>query len=95
MSLIKETVNPLSVLGCRRLYYMPEHFKRLTVNKSLDIENLSYWINYHLNSRYAIRKKFMLDQNKKVIEVIEVGFEDPSEITFFTLGCPHLHSKRD
>ena len=58
-----------------------------------DIKMLDHWINYHLNSRYAIRKTFSLDANKKMVEVIEVGLEDPREVTMLTLGCPYVHKK--
>jgi hypothetical protein len=59
----------------------------------VDIKLLDHWINYHLNSRYAIKKTIALDQNKKMVEVIEIGIEDSREITMLTLGCPYIHKK--
>jgi hypothetical protein len=28
-----------------------------------------------------------------MIEVIEIGIEDPRELTLLSLGCPYLHKK--
>jgi hypothetical protein len=91
MSLNRGEVNPLSVLGLRKLNFIPDHFSKVTVNKTIDTKLIDNWINYNLNSRYAISKNLSLDQNKKMIEVLEIGLEDPKEITMLTLGCPYLH----
>jgi hypothetical protein len=91
MSLNRGEVNPLSVLGLRKLNFIPDHFSKVTVNKTIDTRLIDNWINYNLNSRYAISKNLSLDQNKKMIEVLEIGLEDPKEITMLTLGCPYLH----
>lgn len=92
MSLNRDEVNPLSVLGIRKLSFIPDHFTKINAPLT-DIKILDQWINYHLNSRYAIRKTLALDYNKKLVEMIEVGLEDPKEITMLTLGCPYLHKK--
>ena len=92
MALSRGEVNPLSVLGLRRLGFIPEHFTVVSIkNPSLDIKKLDQWINYNLNSRYAIKKTFALDPNKKMIEAFDIGLEDPKEISILTLGCPILH----
>jgi hypothetical protein len=91
MSLSRGEVNPLGVLECRKLSFIPEHFTKISINKLVDIKLLEHWINYNLNSRYSIKKNFTLDQNVKMIEVIEVGLEDPNELLMLTLGCPYLH----
>lgn len=92
MSLSRNEVNPLSVLGIRKLSFIPKHFARISVG-SADAKNLDHWINYNLNSRYAIRKTLTLDSNNKMVETIEVGLEDPREVTMLTLGCPYVHKK--
>jgi hypothetical protein len=91
MSLNRGEVNPLSVLGLRKLNFIPDHFAKITVNKTIDTKLIDNWINYNLNSRYAVTKNLSIDQNKKMIEVLEIGLEDPKEITMLTLGCPYLH----
>jgi hypothetical protein len=92
MSLSRNEVNPLSVLGVRRLSFIPNHFTKIKIG-ICDLKNLDQWINYHLNSRYAIRKTLSLDSNNKTVEMIEIGVEDPREITMLTLGCPYVHKK--
>lgn len=93
MSLSRKSVNALSLLGLRKLNFIPEHFAKITINKSIDIKLLDFWINYNLNSRYAITNNLSLDENKKMIEVLEIGLEDPKELTLLTLGCPYLYEK--
>lgn len=93
MSLNRGEVNPLSVLKLRKLSFIPEHFSKMSINHTIDVRLLEQWINYNLNSRYSIKKSLVLDQNKKMVEAIEVGIEDPKEITMLTLGCPYLHKK--
>jgi hypothetical protein len=90
MSLSRGEVNPLSVLKLRKLSFIPAHFTKISIDLT-DIKMLDHWINYHLNSRYAIKKTFALDHNKKMIEAFEIGLEDPKEISMLTLGCPILH----
>ncbi len=91
MPLNRGTVNPLGILGMRKLNFIPEHFAKITIKKNEDTRLLDHWINYNLNSRYAITLNVIVDQNKKITEVLEIGLEDPKEITMLTLGCPYLH----
>jgi hypothetical protein len=93
MALSRNEINPLSVLGLRRLSFIPTHFARITVDIDVDIKILDYWINFNLNSRYSIKKTLRLDLSNKFIESVEIGVEDPKELTMLTLGCPHLHKK--
>lgn len=78
----------------RKLNFIPEHFARFTIkNFTGDSKNLDQWINYNLNSRYAIRKSFVIDDDNKLIEAMVIGLEDPIEISMLTLGCPYLVKK--
>ena len=92
MSLNRNELNPLSTLGVRKLSFIPEHFSKISIELT-DIKMLDHWINYNLNSRYAIKRSLSLDPNKKMTEVIEIGVEDPKEITMLSLGCPYIHKK--
>jgi hypothetical protein len=92
MALSRGEINPLSVLKLRKLSFIPNHFARITIKfPETDTKILDQWINYNLNSRYAIKKTFTLDSSNKMIEVLEIGMEDPKEITMFSLGCPYIH----
>jgi hypothetical protein len=91
MPLSREEVNPLSALGIRKLSFIPNHFSKITVNEDVDIKIIDHWINYNLNSRYAIIQKLRLDNENKIVENIEIGIEDPKEVIMLTLGCSQLH----
>jgi hypothetical protein len=94
MSLSREEVSPLGVLNLRKLSFIPEHFTKIAVGNIVDIKLLDHWINYNLNSRYAIKKQYTVDQNNKMVEVVEIGIEDPKELLMLSLGCPHLHKTK-
>jgi hypothetical protein len=93
MALKRGEVNPLGILNLRKLGFIPDHFSRIKV-RTTDIKLLTQWINYNLNSRYAIKKAYNTNarQFQISVETIEIGMEDPSEITMLILGCPHLHN---
>jgi hypothetical protein len=90
MSLIKGSVNPLNVLGVRRLSYMPKHFARMTINDELNSDRIDAWVYQNLDSRYTIVKSLKIDSNNKMIEIQELGVEDAKELTILSLSCPYL-----
>ena len=95
MALSRGQINPLSALGIRKLTFIPKHFSSITVSTAVDIKLLDHWINYHLNSRYAIKRSLSVDRLNKVIDVTVIGIEDPREITMLSLGCPYLHNNKE
>lgn len=94
MALNRGEVNPLSVLKLRKLAFLPEHFTKIRTAVDSEVKLIDHWINFNLNSRYAIKKTFTLDQDNKMIEVIEIGIEDPREVAMLILGCPYLHKRK-
>jgi len=95
MSLSRGELNPLGVLKLRKLNFIPEHFKKVCISHVVDVRLIDLWINYNLNSRYALKKNMTLDINNKIIDVLEIGIEDPREITMLSLGCPYLHNNKE
>ena len=95
MALSRGELNPLSALGVRKLDFIPKHFARIQTSTDIDIRLLDHWINYNLNSRYAIKRTLSVDQNNKMINVTEIGIEDPREITMLSLACPYLHINKE
>jgi hypothetical protein len=90
MSLLRGTINPLNVLGLRKLSHIPPHFAKIT-SKNIDkIDVIDSWIYTRLDSRYCVKKSYILDQDKKMVEVVEIGIEEPRELSMFSLGCSHL-----
>lgn len=95
MSLNRDEVNALGVLGFRKLTFIPEHFAKISIDAQPDLKMLEFWIEYNLNSRYAIQSGFTIDANNKMVHAVEVGVEDPKELTLLTLGCPYLYKKKE
>lgn len=95
MALVKNEINPLSVLKQRRLKVIPKHFSKMAISAdpSFNLLKIDHWINFNLNSRYAIIRTIALSQENKLIEVWNIGFESPSELSFFAMACPHLYKK--
>ena len=90
MGIYKNDVNPLNVLGMRRLNRIPPNFTKFQIKTFVDIRELDRWIYLNLNSRYCVKKSTAVVDNK-LTTIIEVGIEDPKEIPMMTLACPHLN----
>ena len=89
MALVRGRVNPLNVLGLRRLAHIPPHFESFAINCS-DIGPIDDWIYTNLNSRYCIKQGQKVNEQNKIVTIIELGIEDPKEASMFLLGCPFL-----
>lgn len=97
MPLSRGKVNPLGILNLRRLSFIPDHFQRVSLKTDIapvDLKLLAQWIDFNLSSRYAIERTKDINSLGKVVSAIEVGMEDPKEITLFSLGCPYLHNQK-
>lgn len=90
MGIYKNNVNPLNVLGMRRLNRIPPNFTKFQIKKFVDIRELDKWIYLNLNSRYCVKKSTAVVENK-LTTIIEVGIEDPKEISMMTLACPYIN----
>jgi hypothetical protein len=92
MALSRGEINPLGVLGVRKLSFIPDHFTKIYINSRVNIKIIDEWIAYHLNSRYAIRLYAGSASDIRSV-IIEIGIEDPREVTMLSLACPYLHNK--
>ena len=90
MALVRGQVNPLNVLGLRRLTFIPENFAKISSKNIENVDAIDQWIYHRLDSRYCIKRSYILDTDNKLAEVIEIGIEDPKELSMFTLGCPYI-----
>ena len=95
MALNRGVVNALNVLGFRKLAFIPEHFAQISLENGINTKLIEHWIEYNLNSRYAIQTRYKLDENRKIVSIIEIGLEDPHELIVLSLGCQHLHKKKE
>jgi hypothetical protein len=90
MALANGKINPLNLLGMRRLSYIPPHFESIIIeNKGINI--IDQWIYFNLNSRYCIKTTSVLNSERKIVTGLEIGMEDHKELTMFSLACPFLH----
>jgi hypothetical protein len=95
MALNRGIVNALNVLGFRKLSFIPEHFLKISIDHKFDTKLVEQWIEFNLNSRYAIQVKQGIDSNRKLVSITEIGMEDPKELTMLSLGCHHLHKQKE
>jgi hypothetical protein len=91
MALKNGKVNPLNVLGGRKVSFPAHHFNYMTMPKYTPtyLERLDSWIYNNLNGRYYIGQSISLIDNT-VVYTTKIGFENEKELSFFTLACPVL-----
>lgn len=81
--------NPLDLLKCRKLDYIPDYFETVDVQYSYNIvEAIDSWIQKNLKGRYAIKRA--ITESQRLSSQIKVGFENPTEASYFVLACPLL-----
>jgi|CryBogDrversion2_10_1035300.scaffolds.fasta_scaffold17508_2 hypothetical protein len=93
MALVRNRVNALNVLGLRKVKHLPPNFNKMTL--SLDyihkLKDIDRWIYANLDSRYCVRQVQSVTDDNKMVMVIEIGMEDPKELTFLSLSCPYIN----
>jgi hypothetical protein len=93
MALKHGKVNPLNVLGMRRVEKIPDHFQCIRVENSYRLQEISRWIFSNLNGRYGIAEELTITANNSVVTRARIGFEEAKEISLFMLTCPYLDTK--
>jgi len=90
MPILKGKPNPLDYFNCRKYYYPAEHLQFVDIDKlRYNMESaIDAWISQNLSGRYYIGKHVDIDTNQK--SVLKIGFENPSEASYFQLACPLL-----
>ncbi len=92
--MLKTKVNPKDFLGIRRLNFQPSHLECVDLPFTYNLEKaLDKWIFNNLKNRYYIAKTVGLTNTSTVDQTMRVGFEDPKELSYFVLACPHLKYK--
>jgi len=87
--------NPLDFFGVRRLLVPPPHFEMMyfSMNTYNLEDTIVKWIITNLKSRFYVGKKTIIDSNNQYSQALQIGFEDPKELSYFSLACPHLKYK--
>ena len=59
-----------------------------------NIENtISKWITDNLKGRFYVGKAMHITDSNSMDEALKIGFEEPKELSYFTLACPYLKYK--
>jgi hypothetical protein len=89
MALKHGKVNPLNVLGIRRVDFPAHHFVYTELPKYSPhvVNKVDLWINQNLNSRYYVGQYIGLIDNT-IVFTTRIGFENEKELSFFKLACP-------
>ena len=75
----------------RRLKFEPPHLATIDLPHTYNMESaISKWIESNLKKRYFLKKAVSLTKENKIESVLRAGFEDPKELSYFVLACPHL-----
>lgn len=84
--------NPLNFFELRRLEVPPPHFEYINITLTYNIEEgINNWIKDNLKGRYYLGKALAItEKTQQVGSVVKVGFEEPKELSYFVLACPHL-----
>ena len=86
--------NKLEVFECRVAGSAPPHFEYIKIPIRYNLEeSISKWIRDNLKGRYYVGKSIGINQENSVERVIKIGFEEPKELSYFTLACPLLKYK--
>ena len=82
--------NPLSFFQLRTPASPPRHFQYIFISQRYNLEKtIIKWIDDNLKGRFYVGKTVTLKQDD-IIEALQVGFEQPKELSYFTLACPYL-----
>tara|TARA_B110000305_G_C19271476_1_gene554703 strand:- start:322 stop:603 length:282 start_codon:yes stop_codon:yes gene_type:complete len=91
---LKNKISPNDFFQIRRLKYQPPHLATIDLAYTYNMENaISKWIDSNLKKRYFLKKVIGVTHENKIESVLRAGFEDPKELSYFVLACPHLKYK--
>ena len=90
-----DTPNPLNFFGVRQVRVPPPHFEVMNIqmNRYNLEDSIAKWITKNLKSRFYVGKITNLDISNQYVQTLQIGFEDPKELSYFSLACPHLKYK--
>jgi hypothetical protein len=87
----QKDINHLNFFNIRRLPLPPNHFEYISIPVRYNLENsISKWIEDNLKHRFYLIQTVDLNDSNELNSVLKIGFEDPKELSYFTLACPHL-----
>ena len=86
--------NPLNLFECRKLEVPPPFFEYINTEFTYNLDGaINTWIEKNMKGRYFVGRITDIDKDKKVGVVLKIGFEEPKELSYFMLACPHFKYK--
>lgn len=77
-------INPLSVLGLRRLNHCPPHFERVEFDIKVQEKQIADWVWENLEGRFWIGYTYRKENSNVVMQKC-LAFELPAEASYFAL----------
>jgi len=73
----------------------PPYFESMSLNmQPYNLEKtIIKWIVENLRGRFYVGTITELNSDNQFVKVVKVAFEDPKELSYFTLACPYLKYK--
>ncbi len=91
----RNKINPLNVLEARRVDFCPPYFETIVINPTYNLSKaLEEWIYENCSSRYYVGNTVELGESTSFKQKIKIGFENPSELSYFMIACPLLKYNR-
>lgn len=81
-------LNPIDVLKKRQMNFLPTHFSKIKLDRSMYEPDIDKWIRNKLKGRYFIGNISDVDKYNKLKIFTSIAFEDHKELTYFMLACP-------
>ena len=82
--------NALNLFGVRMPSSPPHHFEYIQIAQRYNLEKtITKWIDDNLRGRFYIGRSLCI-KGDQMIESLQIGFEQPKELSYFTLACPYL-----
>lgn len=81
-------LNPIEVLKKRQVSFLPVHFSKIKLDRSMSDYEIEKWIKSKLKGRYFIGNISDVGHDNKLKVFTSIAFEDHKELTYFMLACP-------
>jgi hypothetical protein len=83
-------VNPLNVLGLRRLEHCPPHFKKVVISLRVEEKRITDWVYENLSGRFW-SGDVAQEVDGRTHKFFCLAFEKPSESSFFALHLDKIN----
>lgn len=81
-------LNPIDVLKKRQVNFLPVHFSKIKLDRSMSDHDIEKWIKSKLKGRYFIGNISDVGSDNRLKVFSSIAFEDHKELTYFVLACP-------